>query len=461
MSSTHNDKSVPIIMRCAVYTRVSVDRDPNDRFGSTNAQFMACHEFIASQLSKGWRPVDRLYEDRGFSGSNMRRPGLQSLLSDICSGLVDIVVVHRLDRLTRHLGDLQTLMTQFEQHGVSLVSVTQSMNTSDHHGRLTLNLLTSFAEFERALIGERTREKRAATLRQGLWQGTASPLGYTIRERRLIVVPKEADAVRQIFTHFLKQTSVTALLKELAELGIKTKTWLTRTGQRKGGRPFDRNAIYKLLNNRAYLGEVFYEDQWRPGGHEAIVDQRLWDQVHDLLASRARRKRVNSNSDSESIFPLKGRVFGTDGRAMSPWLSSEYRGCRYAYYIPQKEIAVGAGASGLPRFRAHELHKRIWDYLRQHFRDPAPWFDDLPETLTTHPSFDRVLISARLAKLDRVFDLLWPVHQKRIFRQLVYRVTIGPDYFVVRVTVDGLIDLIFELLDEKDLDVIRARIIEA
>lgn len=145
-------------MRYAVYTRVSVDRDPNDRFGSTNAQFMACHEFIASQLSKRWRPVDRLYEDRGFSGSNMRRPGLQSLLSDICSGLFDIVVVHRLDRLTRHLGDLQTLMTQFEQRGVSLVLVTRSMNTSDHYGRLALNLLTSFAEFERALIGERTRE---------------------------------------------------------------------------------------------------------------------------------------------------------------------------------------------------------------------------------------------------------------------------------------------------------------
>ena len=196
------ESTPPQAQRCAVYTRVSMDNAEDDKLSSVQAQFMACHELIASQFGKHWVPTDRIYEDRGYSGSNIRRPGLQELLSDVADGLVDIVVVHRLDRLSRHMGDFNALMQDFERHGVALVSVTQSIDTSGPQGRLTLNLLTSFAQFEREMAGERGREKRAASRRQGVWQGGAPPLGYGLAQQRLVVEPVEAKTVRYILSGF-------------------------------------------------------------------------------------------------------------------------------------------------------------------------------------------------------------------------------------------------------------------
>lgn len=230
MSDTHQYDTHPASKRCAVYTRVSVDDAKDDGVGSTDVQFMACHELIASQLGNGWQPINRIYEDKGVSGSHLQRPGLQGLLADVSTGRIEVVVVHRLDRLTRHLGDLQKLMELFEHHGVALVSVTQSLDTTDLHGRLALNLLTSFAQFERELIGERSREKRAATRRQGVWYGNAPPLGYNLVCQRLVVNPKEAEIVRDIFAGFVDQSAVTTLIKDLADRGVKTNAGKPRRG---------------------------------------------------------------------------------------------------------------------------------------------------------------------------------------------------------------------------------------
>jgi DNA invertase Pin-like site-specific DNA recombinase len=458
MPDTHECATPPVSKRCAVYTRVSVDGGDKDGFGSTDAQFMACHELITSQLREGWQPIKRLYEDKGESGSHLGRPGLQSLLEDIRLGLVDIVVVHRLDRLTRHLRDLQELVTIFEHHAVALVCVTQSIDTAHSHGRLAINLLTSFAQFERELIGERIRDQRAATRRNGLWHGSAAPLGYVIAHRRLVVDSAQAEIVRDIFRNFVSQPSVTDLVQDLARQGIKTKRWKTKSGQAKGGRLFDKNALYKVLNNRIYLGELFYDNEWHSGEHDAIVSSELWEQAHAVMASRARRTGVRNRTTQDDHFLLKGMLVGTDGHAMTPCLSSPYLGRRYAYYVPQRDISVGAGESGLPRIAAGKLHASVWLYLRSCLRQPDEWFDALSSTLTQHPTFDRRLVAERLQKLEAKLDEFFPVVQKKLFRQLIEQVVVGKDSFTVRANLKGIFDLMIELLDERYLAQLRERL---
>ncbi|MFL0798206.1 MAG: recombinase family protein [Cellvibrionaceae bacterium] len=313
------------LKRCAIYSRSPVEKgsyskDRRDQFDSVCAQFMACAEFIGSQVGKGWRLVDTIYEDRGYSCSHMRRAGFRALLSDIKLGLVDVVVVvvHRLDRLTRNLSDFQQIMAELNAHNVPLVSVTQQIDMSHHTGRLTTNILTSFAEFEREMVGLRVKEKRAATLESGRWQGTSCPLGYVVKNDRLVVDQAESKIVQEIFTRYANKESVTAILNDLNARGVNTKRWRTRTGKLKGSKAFNRNAIYTLLKNRDYLGEVFYCDAWQAGAHEPIIDHDLWSKVAALLDAHSRRAESRASSDEGSIFMLRGRVYGSDGRAMSP-----------------------------------------------------------------------------------------------------------------------------------------------
>jgi site-specific DNA recombinase len=343
---------------------------------------MACAEFIGSQVGKGWRLVDTIYEDSGYSGSHMRRAGFRSLLNDIKLGLIDVVVVHRLDRLTRSLADFQQIMADLNAQDVPVVSVTQQIDMSHHVGRLATNIITSFAEFEREMVGQRVKEKCAATLESGRWQGASCPLGYVVKDDRLVVDQAEPKIVKYIFTRYANKESVTAILNDLNARGVNTKRWRTRTGKLKGGKAFNRNAIYTLLKNRVYLGEVFYGEAWQEGQHEPIVDRDLWGKVAALLDARSRRGESQQSSDESSIFMLRGRVFGADGRAMSPWLSSAYKGRKYAYYIPQREIAEGVGASGLPRLQAANLNDQVWLSLKLLLSSPEQLIAHLPEQLT-------------------------------------------------------------------------------
>lgn len=442
----------PTIKRCAIYSRSSVEKDNRDPFDSVSAQFMACAEFIGSQVSRNWTLVSSLYEDRGYSGSHLRRHGFQSLLADIKRGLIDVVVVHRLDRLTRNLSDFQQIIAEFNAHNVALVSVTQQLDMSHHVGRLATNILTSFAEFEREMVGQRVKEKRAATLESGRWQGTSCPLGYRVKNDQLVLDAGESAIVQEIFTRYSNKESVTALIRDLSERGVRTKQWLTRAGKQRGGQPFNRNAIYVLLKNRVYLGEVFFDGGWQRGAHEPIIEGALWAQVQGLLENRSRRGDTRADTENDTIFMLKGRVFGADGRAMSPWLSSSYKGRKYAYYIPQREIAEGAGASGLPRLQAANLNDQVWTYLRRTLADPAWLLEYLPTELTAHADFDASLVVGRLMKLEGITDLLFPVNQKALVLRLIDKVTIHPDRLVIELNLDELMELILELLvDQPDL----------
>ena len=330
--------------RCAVYCRVSSDERLDQEFNSIDAQKEAGHAYVASQRSEGWIPVADDYDDPGFSGGNTERPGLKRLMADIERGQIDIVVVYKIDRLTRSLADFSKMVEVFERHGVSFVSVTQQFNTTTSMGRLMLNVLLSFAQFEREVTGERIRDKIAASKRKGMWMGGVPPLGYDVENRRLVPNEREAKLIRHIFQRFVELGSSTALVKELKLDGVTSKAWTTQDGKTRDGRSIDKGHIYKLLSNRTYLGELRHKDQWYQAEHPPIISRELWDSVHAILETNG---RVRGNTTRAKVpYLLKGIVFGNDGRALSPWHTTKKNGRRYRYYVPQRDAKEHAGASG-------------------------------------------------------------------------------------------------------------------
>src|SRR6202166_1053286 len=274
-------------LRCAVYTRKSSEEGLEQEFNSLHAQREACEAFIRSQRHEGWSCLPQAYDDGGRSGGNMERPALQLLLADIREGKVDVAVVYKIDRLTRSLADFAKIVEIFDAKGVSFVSVTQQFNTTTSMGRLTLNVLLSFAQFEREVTGERIRDKIAASKKKGMWMGGVPPLGYTVRDRKLIIVESDAETVRRIFRRFAALGSARLLKAKLETRGIAGKRWTSASGRSWGGRPIGRGALYLILQNRIYRGEIVHKDDSYPGEHAAIIDPALWDAVQARLAENA------------------------------------------------------------------------------------------------------------------------------------------------------------------------------
>src|ERR1041384_8157837 len=267
-------------LRCAVYTRKSSEEGLEQEFNSLDAQREACEAYIASQRAEGWVLVPDRYDDGGVSGGTLERPALKRLLSDIEAGRVDVIIVHKIDRLSRSLADFVKLVEVFERNSVTFVSVTQSFNTTTSMGRLTLNILLSFAQFERELTGERIRDKIAASRRKGMWMGGFVPLGYEVRHRKLVIHKAEAKTVRMIFERFLKLGSATELVKQLRAEDVRGKQ----------GKLVDKGYVYKLLNNRVYVGEAVHKGVVYPGEHQAIIDRRLWERAHAIFSESPRKR---------------------------------------------------------------------------------------------------------------------------------------------------------------------------
>src|ERR1700704_3641041 len=317
------------ILRCAIYTRKSSEHGLEQDFNSLHAQRESAEAYIKSQAHEGWKLVRTPYDDGGLSGATMERPALQCLLADIAANLIDVVVVYKVDRLTRSLTDFARLVEIFESHGVSFVSVTQQFNTTTSMGRLTLNVLLSFAQFERELAGERIRDKFAASRRKGMWMGGTVPLGYDIKDRKLVVNADEADRVCMIFQQYLAIGCVSKLRENLEQRGIRSKQRILTSGEVLGGGSIGRGALYHLLQNRIYLGEVVHKGISYPGEHERIIDEELWSAVQDKLeANRGTRRR--SRLETGSL--LGGLIFDDRGNLMSPNYSIR-RGKRYRYYV--------------------------------------------------------------------------------------------------------------------------------
>ena len=347
--------------RCAIYTRKSTEEGLDQEFNSLDAQREACAAYVLSQRHEGWTLLPDTYDDGGYSGGTMDRPGLRQLLAEVEAGRVDVIVVYKVDRLTRALSDFAKIVEVLDAAGASFVSITQSFNTTTSMGRLTLNVLLSFAQFEREVISERVRDKIAASKRKGMWMGGPIPLGYDIVARKLIPNEAEADKVRTIFRRYIELGNVADLGNALEREGVRSKVQNWSNGRIRGGTPFGRGALYHLLANRLYRGEIRHHDEWHPGEHEAIVDEPLWDAVQAQLARNAVTRRLRGNARDGSL--LAGRIRDGQGRAMRPSHASK-GSVRYRYYTSFEDNGQASTARG-ERIAAGDLEPLVLTALRQ------------------------------------------------------------------------------------------------
>jgi site-specific DNA recombinase len=435
-------------VRCAVYTRKSSEEGLAQEFNSLDAQREACAAYIDSQRHEGWLALDDRYDDGGYSGGTLERPALQRLIRDIEAGRVDTVVCYKIDRLSRSLTDFAKLVDVFEQNSVTFVSVTQSFCTTTSMGRLTLNILLSFAQFERELAGERIRDKFAASRRKGIFMGGCPPLGYDATDRKLIANPAEADLVRLIFRRFLDLGSALLLIRELNALGHRTKSWTTQAGTFREGRPFDKGTLYKILRNRTYIGEAVHKGQSYRGEHEPIVDRATWDQVREVLASNAKRR--GNEARARTPAPLRGLMRCTHcSSAMTP-THTRRRGRLYRYYVCLGASRRGHDTCPVRSIAAAEVESLVLGQVRRLLASP----ELVARTITAvqrenGTAADIVLdegeVIEALGALEPVWDELYPAEQARILRLLIERIEVAPDGISVTLHAAGIRSLVAEL----------------
>lgn len=356
-------------IRCAVYTRKSSESGLEQDFNSLDAQREAGEAYIKSQKHENWILNAKQYNDGGFSGGNMDRPALKQLLDDIRANKIDVVVVYKVDRLSRSLHDFAKLVAIFDENDVTFVSVTQSFNTKDSMGRLTLNMLLSFAQFEREVTGERIRDKIAASRKKGIWMGGNPPLGYDIIDGKLVVNYAEAETVRRIFNGYLECRSVIKLLDDLKEEGITGKTWTTQSGNIRQGKPFDRGKLYQLLHKKVYIGEAEHRGKSYPGEHDAIIDPALFEKVQTKLKSNS--SKTDSNHHKSKAL-LKGFLFDPEGRAYSPsyTVKKTKNGQRYhRYYVSQQSIKGSAADHIVKRVSQKNIEDAVLQCLNENITD--------------------------------------------------------------------------------------------
>jgi DNA invertase Pin-like site-specific DNA recombinase len=421
-------------LRCAIYTRKSTDEGLDREFNTLDAQRDACEAYITSQRAEGWVLVRDRYDDAGFSGGTLERPALRRLLADIEQGLVDVIVVYKIDRLSRSLMDFARLVETFEAYGVTFVSVTQSFNTTTSMGRLTLNILLSFAQFEREVIGERIRDKFAASRARGMWMGGKVPLGYDVVARKLVVNEDEAARVRRVFEIFVETGSGTETAKRLRAEGATSTS----------GRPLDRGDIYKLLNNRTYVGDAPHKGQVYPGEHQAIVPRELWNQAHAILQTSPRVRANQNRAQTPAL--LKGLIFGTDGRALSP-THTRKGGRLYRYYVAQRVLkGDAAGDEGLVRrVSAAAIEAAVVDQLRALLQQPEIIVGTWLAARAGAPDLTEAEVHRALGELDPLWGQLFPAEQARIVRLLVERVVVSPTGADIQLRVAGLASLVRDL----------------
>jgi DNA invertase Pin-like site-specific DNA recombinase len=353
-------------VRCAIYTRKSSDEGLDQSFNSLDAQRDAAEAYVKSQGHEGWRALPKFYDDGGYSGGTMVRPALQRLLADVDAGLIDVVVVYKIDRLTRSLADFARIVERFDAQDVSFVSVTQSFNTTSSMGRLTLNVLLSFAQFEREVTGERIRDKIAASKAKGMWMGGNPPLGYDLPlpgTRTLRINQIEADSVRQIFSRYLALGSVHALQCELADHGVLSKKRVTASGKTTGGLPFSRGALFHLLRNPIYRGSIAHKGVVHDGDHAAIIDCQLFEAVQQKLDRQARRQRTAAAHRAVRA-PLTGKLFDAAGEPMTPAFSRGRNQRLYRYYVSASLQQGGKPeADRIQRISANAIEQLVAEHV--------------------------------------------------------------------------------------------------
>jgi len=419
-------------LRCAIYTRKSSEEGLEMEFHSLDAQREACEAYVVSQRAEGWLLVPDRYDDGGFSGGTLERPALKRLRADIEAGKVDVVVVYKIDRLSRSLMDFSRLVEVFDQHKVTFVSVTQSFDTTTSMGRLTLNVLLSFAQFEREVIGERIRDKVAASRKKGMWMGGWAPLGYEVRDRKLVVNEIDAKLVRSIFQRFLKVGSATTLARELIAENVRNKY----------GKVVDKGILYKMLNNPVYIGAAVHKGVSYPGEHVGIVDRKIWDKVQTRLQESPRKRAAATRAQTPAL--LKGIIFDPIGAAMSP-THTRKNGRLYRYYLSQTVLKKGSGDCPVPRVPAAEIERLVIDQVRLLLLAP----EIIVQTWRSARRSIKGITEAEVRSAIQTFDPLWnelfPAEQARIIGLLVERVDIRTDRVDIKLRIAGVTSLVGEL----------------
>jgi site-specific DNA recombinase len=410
-------------VRCAVYTRKSSEEGLEQAFNSLDAQREACEAYITSQKHEGWTALASLYDDGAYSGGTMDRPALQRLLDDIRAGKVDVVVVYKVDRLTRSLADFAKIVEVFDAQGVSFVSVTQAFNTTTSMGRLTLNVLLSFAQFEREVTGERIRDKIAASKKKGMWMGGQPSLGYDVKGRKLVVNEAEAETVRDIFRRYIELGSVRALRDDLAAAGVVSKRRTAADGSAYGGQRFSRGALYLMLKNRIYRGNIVHKGIAFPGEHAAIVDEELWGRVQSHLEVNRIERREGDKALEPSL--LAGIVFDASSEPMTPTHAVK-KGTRYRYYITRRLITgPAADCSQGQRVPASNLEALVILRLRTLLADPVEFLKAITNGGRDTPTQKRLRDAA--AALSARWERLPSATQHDLVRSVLVRAQVHAD----------------------------------
>ncbi len=410
-------------IRCAIYTRKSSEEGLEQEFNSLQAQREACEAFIDSQRHEGWICLRASYDDGGFSGATMDRPALHQLLADITAGRVDTIVVYKIDRLTRSLADFAKIVEILDARGASFVSVTQQFNTTTSMGRLTLNVLLSFAQFEREVIGERIRDKIAASKKKGMWMGGVPPLGYGVRDHKLVMIDSEADTVRLILRRYVELGSVRLLQAELEARGVRSKSWTSVSGRLVGGKSFSRGALYLMLQNRTYLGEIVHKGQFHPAEHTPIIDQPLWDAVQEQLAGNTARRQCGRRTRQSSL--LAGMLFDGDGNRMTPSHAGK-KSTHYRYYVSGSLITKDrTETSAALRIPAAEIEQLVSGRVHRWLLDPGNIYKSTSGRLRNSSLQQR--LPALAADIGKHWPEL-PVARKRaVLAALIERIEVRVD----------------------------------
>ena len=435
--------TTPSRIRCAIYTRKSSEEGLEQSFNSLDAQREACEAYIVSQRHEGWQLVPSQYDDGGFSGGNMERPALKKLLDDIAAKRVDTVVVYKVDRLTRSLADFAKIVEQFDKQGISFVSVTQQFNTTTSMGRLTLNVLLSFAQFEREVTGERIRDKIAASKRKGMWMGGVVPLGYDFEDRHLVVNQSEAEQVREIYRLYLKLGCVTKLQKHLEQAEILSKKRISRTGRTSGGANYSRGALYLILHNRIYLGEVSHKKASYPGQHAAIIDQRIWDKVQTQFQSNLQAPRKRPRTTEQSL--LMGLLYDEHGNRFTPSHANK-KGRRYRYYVSQSVFKKPKDKQrDAARIPASEIEELVISQLTLLMRSPQRLIDILADVDHSQSAMKT------LAEASRVWSTASSDRVQSVLRSTVKRVIVHNERIEIEIIRSALRQKVLGASDDPEL----------
>lgn len=433
------------IKRCAVYTRKSSEEGLDQEFNSLHAQGDSGEAYITSQKHEGWVLMPDVYDDGGFSGGNMERPGLQRLLNDVEAGKIDVVVVYKVDRLSRSLPDFARLVELFDKHQLSFVAVTQQFNTTTSMGRLTLNILLSFAQFEREVTSERIRDKFLLSKKKGKWMGGFPPLGYDIIDRKLIVNEREATIIREIFKLFVETRSQVETAELINAMGFRTKRLPRKSGKVVGDQKFTRAAIYKLLKNRIYIGEIGHKGQWYPGEHQGIIKQSLWGKAEAILESNSRDRNIDSRHRHSPSF-LRGFIYGPGNEPLVP-TGTRRRGKMHRYYVSSMALKHGYKNASIPSLPAKEIEFLVVEHLKELLKQPEIIFTTW-QVLSKQEAFSEDQVREALNDLSEVWSLLFPNEQRRLIKLLVSRIDVHQQGIRIRFHQEGIPAITHELQGE-------------